>query len=129
MHLLQINLHVASGGNHNAILNENFHRYCNRSLRLFCNERDTNRVTAEGMKLLTYAWNSAPVTGTDISRSLVCLGREFKFPIEYDNNAHINLSPDASAVQSFADVQKIALQQSREVLQILIQEHRAMHRE
>jgi hypothetical protein len=129
MNLLQINLHVASGGNHDPVLTERFHVFANKSLSLFCNERDSIRVAAEGLQLCKYAWNSAPVVGTDISRSLVCVGREFKFPIEYTSAAHVNLSPDPSATTSFAQVQEIVLSQSREIFRILIHEHRAWHRE
>ena len=45
-------------------------------------EWGTKRVFIEGAKTLCYAWNSAPVTGTDLSRSLLVVGREFKFPID-----------------------------------------------
>jgi hypothetical protein len=129
MNLLQINLHVASGGNHDPVLTERFHVFANKSLSLFCNERDSIRVAAEGLQLCKYAWNSAPVVGTDISRSLVCVGREFKFPIEYTSAAHVNLSLDPSATTSFAQVQETVLSQSREIFRILIHEHRAWHRE
>ena len=81
------------------------------------------------MKLLVYAWNSAPVTGTDISRSLVCVGREFKFPIEYAHQSHTNLSFDSTTTETFADIQLKVLSQSREIFRVLIHQHRAMHRE
>jgi hypothetical protein len=129
MNLLGINLHVASGGNHDPVLTERFHVFANKSLSLFCNERDSIRVAAEGLQLCKYAWNSAPVVGTDISRSLVCVGREFKFPIEYTANPHVNISLDPSATISFAQVQQTVLSQSREIFRILIHEHRAWHRE
>jgi hypothetical protein len=97
MLLLNINLHVASGGNHDPVLTERFHVFGNKSLSLFCNERDSIRVAAEGLQLCKYAWNSAPVIGTDISRLLVCVGREFKFPIEYTSSPHVNLNFDPAA--------------------------------
>ena len=49
MNLLGINLHVASGGNHDPVLTERFHVFANKSLSLFCNERDSIRVAAEGL--------------------------------------------------------------------------------
>jgi hypothetical protein len=118
MLLLNVNLHVASGGNHDPVLTERFHVFANKSLSLFCNERDS-----------MYAWNSAPVIGTDISRSLVCVGREFKFPIEYTSSPHVNLNFDPAATTTFAEVQETVLRQSREIFKILIHEHRAWHRE
>jgi hypothetical protein len=50
-----------------------------------CNERDFNRVALEAILLLSYAWNSCPVPGTDISRSMVAVGREFAFPIDFSS--------------------------------------------
>jgi hypothetical protein len=129
MNLPHINLHVTSGGNHDPVLTERFHVFANKSLALFCHERDSICVATEGLHLCKYAWNSAPVIGTDIRRSLVCVGREFHFPIEYTSSVHRNLSFDPSATTTFAKIQEIALSQSREIFRILIHEHRAWHRE
>ena len=52
---LKINLHVASGGNHDAIIVERFNAFLNKGLKIFCNERDTTRVFVEGAQLLAYA--------------------------------------------------------------------------
>jgi hypothetical protein len=129
MELLQINLHTASGGNHDPILTERFHVFLNKSLTLFCNERDSIRTAPEGIQLCCYAWNSAPVTGTDFSRSLIVTGREFRFPIEYTPSKYINLNPSPLSVENFAHIQERLLSKSREIFKILIHEHRAMHRE
>jgi hypothetical protein len=77
--LLQINLNTASGGNHDPILTERFHVFLNKSLTLFCNERNSIRTATEGIQLCCYAWNSAPVTGPDLSRSLIVTGRKSKY--------------------------------------------------
>jgi hypothetical protein len=129
MKLLQINLHTASGGNHDPILTERFHVFLNKSLTLFCNERDSIRTAPEGIQLCCYAWNSAPVTGTDLSRSLIVTGREFRFPIEYTPSKAVNLNPSTNSVNNFAKTQEKILSKSREIFKILIHEHRAMHRE
>ena len=63
-------------------------RYLNKGLSIMSNERDSVRIALEAILLLLYAWNSCPVPGNDISRSLVAVGREFAFPIDYfDHNA------------------------------------------
>jgi hypothetical protein len=129
MTLLNINLHVASGGNHDPVLTERFHVFANKSLSLSCTERNSIRVAAEGLQLCKYAWNSAPIIGMDISRSLICVSRGFKFPIEYSASPHINLNFDPAATTTFAEVQDTVLRQSREIFRILIHEHRAWHRE
>jgi hypothetical protein len=83
MDLLQINCHVLSGGNHNPMLVKRINRYLNQGLQIMCNKRDSNWVTLEAILLLIYAWNSCPVPGTDICPSLVAVGREFAFPIDF----------------------------------------------
>jgi hypothetical protein len=83
---LKVNHHLSARGNHNAILVERFNRYLNTGLRVFNNDRETNRVCVEGAHMLTYAWNSCPVLGTDLSRSLLTEGREFHFPIDFEAN-------------------------------------------
>jgi hypothetical protein len=69
--LLKIKHHMTAQGNHDAILVERFSRFLNPTLRVFNNDHDTNRVFVEGALMATYAWNSASVAGTDLSRSLL----------------------------------------------------------
>ena len=80
--LLGINIHVLSGENHDPMIVERINRFLNRCLTISCNERGTTKVAQEGVLMSLYAWNSAPVIGTDISRSMVVVGRNFKFPID-----------------------------------------------
>jgi hypothetical protein len=73
--LLKINCHVLAGSNHNLMLLECLNRYLNKRLRIMCNEQDSVWVALKAILLLLYAWNSCPVPGMDISRSLVsCRG-------------------------------------------------------
>jgi hypothetical protein len=65
--MLGINIYVASGGNHDAVMTERFHVFLNKSLTLFCSERDSTRTATEAIQLCCYGWNSIPVVGTDIS--------------------------------------------------------------
>jgi hypothetical protein len=83
--LLHINCHILSGGNHNPMLVERVNRYLNKGLKIMTNERDSIRVALKAILLLIYAWNSCPVPGTDISRSLVAAGCEFQFPINFSS--------------------------------------------
>ena len=66
------------------------------------NERDSIRIALEGILLLIYTWNSCPVPGTDISRSLVALGREFSFPIDFSAGTHTDLTSAPGAVASYS---------------------------
>ena len=65
--LLHLNKHEISKGNHQVMLVERFNRYLNKVLKIFNNERGTNRAFVEGALLAAYAWNSSPVSGSDIS--------------------------------------------------------------
>ncbi len=78
-----------------------------------CNERDSVRVALEAILLLLYAWNSCPVPGTDISRSLVAIGREFAFPIDYSSGKHWELTSSPC----------------QEIAKLLVEEQRSYHRE
>ena len=86
--LLKINCHVLLGDNQNPMLVEQICCYFNKSLTIMCNKQDTVWVALESLLLLLYAWNSCPVLGTDFDRSLVAVGREFAFSIDYSSGKH-----------------------------------------
>ena len=127
--LLNINCHVLSGDNHDAMIVERLNRYLNKGLTVLSNERDSVRIAQEAILLLIYAWNSAPIPGTDLSRSLVAIGREFSFPIDFSSAKHLELTSSASTIKSFAHDQATLLKASRLIAQVLIDEHRCYHRE
>jgi hypothetical protein len=77
---LKIHHHLSARGHHDAILVERFNRFLNAGLRVFNNDRESNRVFVKGAQTLTNACNSCPVIGTDLSWSLPTVGSEFHFP-------------------------------------------------
>jgi hypothetical protein len=85
---LQINCHVLSGNNHNPMMVERINQYLTQGLKIMTNEHDSVRIALEAILLLLYAWNSCLISGMDISRSLIAIGREFAFPIDYLTNKH-----------------------------------------
>ena len=127
--LLQINRHVLSGGNHNPMLVERVNRYLNKGLKIMTNERDSVRVALEAILLLLYAWNSAPIPGTDLSRSFVALGREFQFPIDFSANKHFELTSTPSTIASYSRDLASRLSALQDVASLLVKEQRAWHRE
>ncbi len=83
----------------------------------------------EAILLLLYAWNSAPIPGTDISRCFVALGREFQFPINFSANKHLErISTPASATSYSRDL-ATCLSALREVATLLVDEQQLYHRE
>lgn len=127
--LLNLNYHVLSSENHDAMLVERLNRFLNKGLKVMTNERDSVRIATEALLLLIYAWNSAPVIGTDLPRSLIVTGRVFSFPIDFSVSKHLDLTSSPAAVQSYAKDQATLLSASRDIYRVLIEEHRSWHRE
>jgi hypothetical protein len=127
--LLKIKLHPVARGNHDAIMVERFNRFLNSSLLVFNNDRKSNRVFLEGAMMCCYAWNSAPVAGTDLSRALLVLGREFNFPIDFTTRQHLTFNVVTSDVQSYASDMLDLLEQCQHIYKLLIHEQRTYHRE
>ncbi len=127
--LLNINYHILSGDNHNPMMVECVNQYLTKGLKIMTNERDSVRVALEAILLLLYAWNSCPIPSTDISRSLVAVGHEFAFPIDYSSNKHWELTSSPISVESYSKDLATYLSALCKVAQLLVQEHRAYHRE
>jgi hypothetical protein len=126
--LLKINCHVLSWDNHNPMLVERLCRYFNKGLTIMCNECDTVRVALECLLLLLYAWNSCPVPGTDISRSLVAVGCKFAFPIDFSSGKHWQLTSSPATVESYSKALATRLSACRKIADLLISETRDWHR-
>ena len=127
--LLNLNIHVLSGENHDSMIVERICRFLNYCLTVFWNERDNNLVALEGILMPMYEWNSAPVVGTDISRSLLVTGREFKFTIDISIEQHQILNSNPLKVSTFVVKQAHILECGRAIAHELIHHHRAYHRE
>ncbi len=127
--LLQINCHILSGGNHNGMLIKRINCYLNKGLKIMTNKRDSVRVAMDAILLLLYAWNSASIPGTDISRCCVALGREFQFPVNFSANKHLELTSTLASVTSFSRDHATCLSTLREVATLLVDEQQAYHRE
>ncbi len=94
-----------------------------------CNEQDSVRVALEAILLLLYAWNSCPVPGTDISCSLIAVGRDFAFPINFSSGKHWELTSSASTVVSYSKELATRLSACQAVAKLLVGEQQAYHRE
>ena len=126
---LHLNKYELSKGNHQTMLVERFNKYLNKILKIFVNERCSNRTYIEGALLATYAWNSSPIAGTDISKSLLVMGREYNFPIDFATDTTFSTDNSPKAIFKYTKKLVQILQQSREIYKILIDEHRSMHRD
>jgi hypothetical protein len=104
INLLKLNCHVLSSANHNPMIVERVNWYLMKGLKIMCNERGSVRVALEAILLLLYTWNSCLVPGTDISCSLVAVGREFAFPIDFSTNNYWELASLPSTVVTYSNV-------------------------
>jgi hypothetical protein len=125
--LLKVN-HVLSGGNHNPMIVEHLNRYLNAGLRIMKNKCDSTCIALEAILLLIYAWNLCPVPGTDTSRSMVAIGHEFAFPIEFSTGKHAKLYSMPGTVESYSQELATRLSSCREIANLLVREHRCWHR-
>jgi hypothetical protein len=129
LNLLHINCHVLSGNNHNPMIVKQVNQYLMKGLKIMTNKCNSVHVALEAILLLLYAWNSCPISGTDISCSLIAVGREFAFPINCSTNKHWELTSSPTSVESYSRDLATHLSVLHEVVQLLVQEHRAYHRE
>ena len=125
--LLNINIHVLSGENHYPMIVEHIYQFLNSCLTVFFSERGNNCVALEGILMSLYAWNSAPVVGTEISHSLLVNGREFNFPIDFSTENHQILTSNSLKVSIFAVGQAGLIECGREIVRKLINHHQAYH--
>ncbi len=68
-----------------------------------------------------------PYHGTDIFRSLIAIGCEFAFPIDYSTNKHRESTSSPSSVESYSKDCAVCLSALHENTQLLVQEHQAYH--
>jgi hypothetical protein len=129
IYLLKINCHVLSSANHNPMIVERVNRYLTKGLKIMCNERDSVRVALEAILLLLYAWNSCPVPGTDISHSLIAVGHEFTFLIDFSSGKHWELTSSPSTAVSYSKKLATRLAACHQVAELLVREQRSYHHE
>ena len=63
--------------NHKGLSVERYHRFLNKTQTIAGQDRGTHMSILQNHKLSQYAWNSAPIDNTNVTRSMAALGREF----------------------------------------------------
>ena len=84
------------------------------------NKRESIRVALELLLLLLYAWNSYPVPGTEISRSMIAVRREFAFPLDFSSGKHWQLTSSPNTVKTYSKELAIRLSACRKVAELLV---------
>lgn len=127
---LKIRFIALAKGNHQGMRSERFHRFLNKVARLTTNNRDSSSATKPSVNIAAYAWNSAPIDGTDVVRSLPAVGRIFCFPLDIAVNKIPEPTSDcAAATVAFLNASASARNLSISILQILCEDRVTAHRE
>ena len=80
--ILHIKYWVLGRSNHKGLSVERFHRFVNKVERIAGTDRGTHNGFIRTAITAQFAWNSAPIDGTDAVRSLAAVGREFRYPLD-----------------------------------------------
>ena len=84
---LDFNYDILAKRNHKDLTVEYLHRFLNKAVTIAMEDRQSNDVFVPAGIAAGYALNSASIDGTDILRSTVAIGREFRFPIDINLSA------------------------------------------
>ena len=83
---LNLNYDILAEHNHKGLNFGRFHRFLKGIITIAAKERGTNNIFVLTSITTGYAWNSVPIDGTDILRSISATGREIHFLINIDIN-------------------------------------------
>ena len=84
---LNLNYEILAKRNHKGLSVEHFHRFLNKSVTIEAEDRGMIDIFVHAGIAAGYAWNSAPIDGTDILRSIPAIGRKLHFPLDINLNA------------------------------------------
>ena len=88
--------------NHKGLLVEKFHRFINKAITIAAGDRDKNDVFVIAGVAAGYAWNSSPIDGTDVLRSVPTIRQELHFLLDIDlSTLPTIVSNNAEAVISY----------------------------
>ena len=126
--ILKLTLWTLSRGNHKGNGAERYHRFLNKTQAIVGNDRGTHSTFVQNAKTSQYAWNSAPIDGTDVTRSMAALGREFRFPLDIEMLPKPPMN-DSNQSQLQAYLRDVAHEGNfaTAVVQILVEERRLAH--
>ena len=117
-------------GNHQGMRVERFNRYLNKVCTIAANDRGHMPSAHQAVDVAAYAWNSAPIEGTDVIRSLPAFGRIFRFPFDVNLASLPHPTDDcAAATIEFLNATASTKQFATEVLGFLKEDRVTAHRE
>ena len=128
--VLNINFDILAKRNHKGLRVKKFHRCLNKAITIAAEDRETNDIFVAASVAAGYAWNSSPIDGTGILRSVPVIGRELWFPLDIDLSALPSLvSNNAESVISYLRLTDSNCHFATVILKILIEDRRTTHAE
>ena len=119
--------HTVSAEQHEGILCERFHKYMNKVQRLLGLDTGDHSSWPLNHSFAAYAWNAAPVDGTDIVRSFAAKARHFHFPLDVAEPVERVIgNPGEAALQHLETAFPIWHKQ-KELLKFLTEDRRSRH--
>ena len=107
---------------------DNFHRILNKSVFIAAEDHGTNDIFVPAGIATGYAWNIAPIDGTDIFRSIPAIGREVHFPININFSALPKLAYTSSqAALDYSKLTDSSRHFSSSILNIIIEDRRTVN--
>ena len=101
----------------------------NKTQTIVGEDRGTHQFFIENSKFSQYAWNSASIDDTEVSRCLAAVVQHFKFPVDVDLNAAPSVNcNDQSTLYTYLRNLSNNPHFVVSVLQVLIEERRSAHR-
>ena len=129
--ILKITCWLLARGNHKGLSVERYHRFLNKTQTIAGNDRGTHAVFIQNSKTSQYAWNSAPIDDTDVTRCMAAVGREFLFvplDIELASTPTLNDETKSALYHYLRQVSNnSAFVQS--ILAVLLEERHTTHRD
>ena len=99
-------------------------------MNIAAEERGTTNIFVPAGIAVGCTWNSVPIDGTDILRSIPAIGRELKFPLDINLNAMSKLvQNNANAALDYFKLTDSACNLSSSILKFLIEDRRIDHAE
>ena len=83
---LNLNYNVLAKRNYKGLSVEHFRLFFNKSVTIAAEDHGINDIFVPTGIAADYVWNSAPIDGTDIFRSIPTIGRKLHFPSDVNLN-------------------------------------------
>ena len=117
-------------GNHKGMSIEKYHRFLNKTQAILDQYRGTNNIFLQNAKTSQYAWNSTPIYGIDILRSVAAVGRELYFSLDVELlQTPTTLDQGNSGLYEYLWHVSNNSQFATSIIHISIKERRTAHRE